>query len=71
MTAVEDYRPNVGVHLILIQDGKVLLLQRANTGFADGDWSVPGGGSTTMSPSHTAPPAKPSRNSTSTSIPAS
>jgi 8-oxo-dGTP pyrophosphatase MutT (NUDIX family) len=43
MTAVEDFRPNVGVHLILIRDEKVLLLQRANTGFADGDWSVPGG----------------------------
>lgn len=33
----------VGVHLILIADGSVLLGQRANTGFADGDWSVPGG----------------------------
>jgi ADP-ribose pyrophosphatase YjhB (NUDIX family) len=43
MTADQDYRPNVGVHLILIQDERVLLLQRANTGFADGDWSVPGG----------------------------
>ncbi|GII67860.1 DNA mismatch repair protein MutT [Sphaerisporangium melleum] len=37
------FRPHVGVHLILVQDGKVLLLQRANTGFADGYWSVPGG----------------------------
>jgi mutator protein MutT len=37
------YRPHVGVHLILIEQGKVLLLQRANTGFADGSWSVPGG----------------------------
>jgi 8-oxo-dGTP pyrophosphatase MutT (NUDIX family) len=31
------------VHLILIEHGKVLMLQRANTGFADGWWSVPGG----------------------------
>jgi ADP-ribose pyrophosphatase YjhB (NUDIX family) len=36
------YRPHVGVHLILLRDGKVLL-RRANTGFADGSWSVPGG----------------------------
>lgn len=44
MTSAEDYRPNVGVHLILTNPhGQVLLLQRANTGFADGDWSVPGG----------------------------
>jgi 8-oxo-dGTP diphosphatase len=43
MTADQDYRPNVGVHLILIKNEKVLLLQRANTGFADGDWSAPGG----------------------------
>lgn len=43
MTTTEDYRPHVGIHLILIRDGAVLLLQRANTGFADGDWSVPGG----------------------------
>ena len=37
------YRPQVGVHLILTRDGKVLLLRRANTGFADGCWSLPGG----------------------------
>jgi 8-oxo-dGTP diphosphatase len=38
-----SYRPHVGVHLILTDGGKVLLLRRANTGFADGSWSVPGG----------------------------
>jgi 8-oxo-dGTP diphosphatase len=43
MTTAEDYRPNVGIHLILTQDEKVLMLQRANTGFADGHWGVPGG----------------------------
>ncbi|MEV0613728.1 NUDIX domain-containing protein [Nonomuraea sp. NPDC050404] len=44
MTApAETFRPHVGVHLILIRDGNVLLLRRANTGFADGSWSVPGG----------------------------
>ena len=37
------YRPHVGVHLILTDGSKVLLLRRANTGFADGSWSVPGG----------------------------
>jgi ADP-ribose pyrophosphatase YjhB (NUDIX family) len=39
----ESYRPYVGVHLILAEGRKVLLLRRANTGFADGWWSVPGG----------------------------
>ncbi|MEU6725445.1 NUDIX domain-containing protein [Nonomuraea wenchangensis] len=39
----EPFRPHVGVHLILIEDGKILMLLRANTGFADGSWSVPGG----------------------------
>lgn len=38
-----SYRPHVGVHLILTTGEKVLLLRRANTGFADGSWSVPGG----------------------------
>jgi 8-oxo-dGTP pyrophosphatase MutT (NUDIX family) len=38
-----SYRPHVGVHLILTDGRKVLLLGRANTGFADGSWSVPGG----------------------------
>ncbi len=38
-----SYRPHVGVHLILTDGQKVLLLRRANTGFADGSWSVPGG----------------------------
>ncbi|MER6948077.1 NUDIX domain-containing protein [Nonomuraea sp. NPDC000554] len=39
----DTFRPHVGVHLILIHQGQVLLLLRANTGFADGSWSVPGG----------------------------
>ncbi|MFE3454137.1 NUDIX domain-containing protein [Nonomuraea sp. NPDC059194] len=44
MAALDEiFRPHVGVHLILRQHGKVLLLLRANTGFADGSWSVPGG----------------------------
>lgn len=43
MTTAEVFRPHVGVHLILVQDDQVLLLLRANTGFGDGLWSVPGG----------------------------
>jgi 8-oxo-dGTP diphosphatase len=39
----DSYRPHVGVHLIITEGSKVLLLRRANTGFADGSWSVPGG----------------------------
>ncbi|GAA2283606.1 MULTISPECIES: NUDIX hydrolase [Kitasatospora] len=33
----------VGVHLVLIEDGHVLLGQRRNTSFADGHWHVPAG----------------------------
>ena len=32
-----------GVHLILRRDGQVLLMRRANTGFFDGLFSLPGG----------------------------
>jgi ADP-ribose pyrophosphatase YjhB (NUDIX family) len=33
----------VAVHLFLLRGERVLLLRRANTGFADGMWSVPAG----------------------------
>ncbi|MET8626448.1 NUDIX domain-containing protein [Kitasatospora sp. NPDC004669] len=33
----------VGVHLVLIEDGRVLLGQRANAAYADGYWHVPAG----------------------------
>jgi 8-oxo-dGTP diphosphatase len=33
----------VAVHLFLVQDGKVLLLRRYNTGYEDGNYSVPAG----------------------------
>lgn len=33
----------VAVHLLLFNGDKVLLLRRANTGYADGQWSVPAG----------------------------
>ncbi|MEV4560896.1 NUDIX domain-containing protein [Kitasatospora sp. NPDC049285] len=33
----------VGVHLVLIEDGRVLLGQRAGTSFAEGHWHVPAG----------------------------
>jgi 8-oxo-dGTP diphosphatase len=35
-TPDQMFRPHNGVHMILTEDGKVLLLQRANTGFAGG-----------------------------------
>ncbi|MEU4116498.1 hypothetical protein AB0F71_18645 [Kitasatospora sp. NPDC028055] len=31
----------VGVHLVLIENGRVLLGQRANTTFASGHWHTP------------------------------
>ncbi|MFH1564955.1 MAG: NUDIX domain-containing protein [bacterium] len=33
----------IAVHLFLIKDEKVFLMQRAGTGFKDGEWSVPAG----------------------------
>ncbi len=31
------------VYLFLLQDGKILLTRRANTGYQDGNWNVPSG----------------------------
>ena len=33
----------VSVHLLLFEQGKVLLMQRYNTGFEDGNYSLPAG----------------------------
>lgn len=39
-----EYHTNIPAsYLILIKDGKILLLRRANTGFHDGDYSLPAG----------------------------
>ena len=37
------FTARVAVHLFLIRDGRVLLLRRANTGYEDGNYSVPAG----------------------------
>ena len=39
----ERFRPYSAVHLFLMKEGKVLLSQRFNTGYRDGDYSVPAG----------------------------
>jgi 8-oxo-dGTP pyrophosphatase MutT (NUDIX family) len=39
----ERFRAVVAVHLLLVADGTVLLLRRANTGYEDGNYSVPAG----------------------------
>jgi len=36
-------RPLVAVHLFLLQDNKILLSKRYNTGYEDGNWNVPAG----------------------------
>jgi hypothetical protein len=45
---------DVGVHLVLTRGEAVLLGRRANTGFADGSWHVPGG---RLEPGETLPQA--------------
>lgn len=42
MTA-QRFRIVVAAHLLLVRDGRVLLLKRANTGYEDGNYSVPAG----------------------------
>jgi 8-oxo-dGTP diphosphatase len=37
------YKFVAAVHLFLIKDGKILLLRRKNTGYEDGNYSVPAG----------------------------
>jgi 8-oxo-dGTP diphosphatase len=44
MTEVsERYKVFAAVYLLLIKDGKVLLIRRANTGWSDGMYTVPSG----------------------------
>jgi 8-oxo-dGTP diphosphatase len=33
----------IGVHLVLIQNSEIALMQRSNTGYSDGLWSLPAG----------------------------
>ncbi|MFA5954282.1 MAG: NUDIX domain-containing protein [Patescibacteria group bacterium] len=39
----EHFKLIPAVHLFLIKDGKILLLRRFNTGYEDGNYSVPAG----------------------------
>lgn len=39
----ERFKAIVAVHLFLIKDNKILLLRRFNTGYEDGNYSVPAG----------------------------
>jgi len=40
---MERFKSVVAVHLILIENGKILLLRRYNTGYEDGNYSVVAG----------------------------
>ena len=42
-TADERFKLLGAVHLFLLREGQVLLLRRANTGYEDGNYSVPAG----------------------------
>ncbi len=39
----ERFRIAVGLNILLVRDGKYLLLRRANTGWADGYYTIPAG----------------------------
>lgn len=39
----ERFKLVTAVHLLLVKEGKILLLRRFNTGWADGQYSVPAG----------------------------
>ena len=43
MPVTHRFMAPVAVHLFLVRDGRVLLLRRANTGYEDGNYSVPAG----------------------------
>lgn len=40
---MERFRAPVAVHILIVRDGHVLLLRRFNTGYEDGNFSVPAG----------------------------
>lgn len=40
---MERFKVMAAVHLFLIRNGNILLLRRANTGYEDGNYSVPAG----------------------------
>lgn len=42
-TSVQRFKLIVGVHLLLVRDGKILLARRCNTGFGDGQYSAVAG----------------------------
>jgi 8-oxo-dGTP pyrophosphatase MutT (NUDIX family) len=39
----ERYKTCLDLHILLVQDGQILLGQRQNTGFMDGSWHLPSG----------------------------
>jgi 8-oxo-dGTP diphosphatase len=43
MSTQQRFQTPVAVHLFLLRGDQVLLLQRQNTGYKDGNWSVPAG----------------------------
>lgn len=43
MEQKERFKIIPAVHLFLVREGKILLLRRYNTGYEDGNWSVPAG----------------------------
>lgn len=43
MSAAQNQRPFLAVYALIVRDNDILVMQRQNTGYADGNWSLPSG----------------------------
>lgn len=43
MSAANNQRPFLAVYALILKGDEILVMQRQNTGYADGQWSVPSG----------------------------
>lgn len=43
MSAANNQRPFLAVYALILKGDEILVMQRQNTGYADGQWSIPSG----------------------------